>query len=118
PKPNLAIFVYRAPDGDSLLSYRKYSRAVIVPKSGVGNAANFSCSILNFIFGLSDLRLRGVPELPPRASVRCGLKACSSFGTPSCAVRSSTASANRARPSPAVIPIQNTRGDFGVGKNP
>ena len=52
------------------------------------------------------------------AKVRCGLNACSSLGTPSAAVASSTDFARVASCGPAAMPIQKTRGAFAVGKNP
>src|SRR5579864_517044 len=118
-KSNRACFVYFDPFGDSWLWYRKNSRAVMVPNSGVGRTASFSCSRWKTRFGPSVLVRRGEAERPaPRASVRCGLKARSSFGIPSEDILSSMATARVASCGPASMPIQKTRADFAVGKKP
>ena len=72
PNAKRSSLVYCAPFGDSLLWYRKYSRASIVPKSGAGIVSTFAFS--SYIFGLlrSWRAPCGRPE-PSRASVRCGV---------------------------------------------
>lgn len=70
-------------------------------------------------FGWSPLPRRGEAERPAaRASVRCGVKARSSFGIPSAAIFSSISDASLASSGPALTPTQKTRADFAVGKNP
>src|SRR5208282_2814101 len=108
----LASFVYTAPLGDSLLSYKKNSRGLIVPKAGAGIAANFSCRRRKLGLVRSEDTRCGRPE-PVRASVRCGAKARFSLSTPRADVAASTALPRDASSGPASIPIQNTRADFG-----
>ena len=115
----LASFVYFDPFGESWLWYRKNSRAVMVPNSGVGECCQFFLQTLKAAIGASSLRRRGrAGAAGPRASVRCGLKARSSFGIPSADILSSIAAASAASSGPASMPIQKTRADFAVGKNP
>src|ERR1700728_399580 len=115
----LASLVYFDPFGERWLWYRKNSRGVMVPNSGTDRADSFSWRRWKVRLGPSLLLMRGEPEaLRPRARVMCGLKGRSSFGIPSEGIVSSIAAASATSSGPEAIPIQKTRAEFGVGKNP
>src|SRR5208282_1962630 len=59
---NLASLVYVDPFGDNWLWYRKNSRAVIVPNSGVESGMSFSCRRSKPRLGPSPSRQRGEAE--------------------------------------------------------
>src|SRR5947208_12532773 len=83
-KVNFASFVYFDPFGESWLWYRKNSRGVMLPNSGLGRADSFSCRCWNVSLGASRFCRRGEPDDPGlRAKVKCGLNFLSSLAMPS-----------------------------------
>src|SRR5204863_4594718 len=118
-KVNRSSLMYVDPFGGSWLRDSQNSRAVMLPDAGVTKATSFCCKRSNVPVTRSPLRRRGEPDPPAlRASVRCGLNFRCSRGTATAANFSSISAARETNSGSPSIPIQKTRADFAVGKNP